>query len=130
MRQILFALGLMLLSLTAHAQVVTNITLSIKVVDGSGTNTVTINAPTNYVTGFVINWQKNIANNGTNAPTFPNFVRQEVTDRLRGLNDDAVAQQIAANKVAIAAAQIATLWPSMTLSDQTNIAAILQKYVP
>lgn len=130
MKTLLIALALFTAALNARAQVVTNVTIKITVVDGNGTNSVNLNANANHVTGLNLAWERNKLANGTNAPTFLNFVRQEVTDQFSPYVTASTQFQLQTNKLDTISTQLPALYPTMSAADQNALAAIWKKYAP
>lgn len=132
MKKLIVSISLILLSISARAQS-TNISVRTTVVDGTGTNQLTIQLPPRYVQGMILAWSRDVmvANQLTNTPpSFFSSVTNEVTARLKSLQDQAIADELATNKITTAAILLPSLWPTMSTADQINIAAIFRKYVP
>lgn len=126
MKKLLFGIVL-LATFTLRAQTVATNIISIRfTTDGTNANQ---SLPQGAVQGLWLAYQKNIQSNGTNAPTFPNFVKQECLDRLRALSDEAAADEIATNKVNSIGIPIA-LWQQLSPAQKTNIVGIFKPLLP
>lgn len=135
MKTTLSILFLVLLASFAEAQTTTNIAfrISVETVTAGTTNTVNTTLRLDYGTaaeafsidGFALGHAQNIAANGTNAPTFGVYMRQELKDQLvrpaSRVAQDRVKQASAVDKIPTI---IANQWDNLTQAQKNQLAAI------
>lgn len=114
------------LALTASAQ--TNITLNILVEEPTRTNTVSKPLTDLHSLGLTLAWQQHQIANGTNAPSFRIFVRQELTDRLESLKTEARNYQLQTNKIDKITTSIQANWDNASAADRKLLTDWLAKY--
>lgn len=116
-------------SLTARAQT-TNIIVTVRVIDGSGTNSYTLNASAQHVLGAIVSYNTWQAAAAGNTNSFPVYVRQNIVDKIAPLADIGNQYTSQTNRLYSISQQLPTLFLNMSAADQAAFVALFRKYSP
>jgi len=125
----LITLSLLTFAFVAQAQT-TNITVTVIVKDGTGTNSYTLPASAQYIVGANVSWKSYKAASTNNTLAFAPYVRQNVIDRLATWAELGNNFLVKSNKLEDIGNQLPTVFPTMTAADQAALVALWRKYVP